>query len=85
MVKPDEVKDQFLNLGRFKLVSGNQIRFWEDKWLRNPKLKVQFSNLFNIVRRKYATVAEVLSLCNIHKNRTNKSPVKSAFQKKIHR
>jgi len=24
------VKDQFLNLGRFKLVSGNQIRFWED-------------------------------------------------------
>ena len=26
------VKDQFLNLGRFKLVSGNQIRFWEDKW-----------------------------------------------------
>ena len=24
------VKDQFLNLGKFKLVSGNQIRFWED-------------------------------------------------------
>ena len=32
LVKPDGVKDQFLNLGRFKLVSGNQIRFWEDKW-----------------------------------------------------
>ena len=56
------VEDQFLNLGRFKLVSGNQIGFWEDKWLRNQKLKDQFSNLLNIVRRKYATVAEVLSL-----------------------
>ena len=61
MVKLDGVKDQFLNLGRFKLVSGNQIRFWEDKWLRNQKLKNQFPNLFNIVRKKHATVAEVLS------------------------
>jgi len=51
------VKDQFLNLGRFKLVSGNQIRFWEDNWLGNQKLKDQFPNLFNIVRRKHATVA----------------------------
>ena len=56
------VEGQFLNLGRFKLVSGNQIGFWEDKWLRNQKLKDQFSNLLNIVRRKYATVAEVLNL-----------------------
>ena len=55
------VKDQFLNLGRFKLVSGNQIRFWEDKWLGNQKLKNQFPNLFNIVRKKHITVAEVLS------------------------
>jgi hypothetical protein len=29
------VKEQFLSLGRFKLVSGNQIRFWEDVWLEN--------------------------------------------------
>jgi len=54
------VKDQFLNLGRFKLVSGNEIRFWEDKWLDNQKLKYHFP-IFNIVQRKYATVAEVLS------------------------
>ena len=27
------VKDKFLNLGKFKLNSGSQIRFWEDKWL----------------------------------------------------
>ena len=56
------VEGQFLNLGRFKLVSGNQIEFWEDKWLRDQKLKDQFSNLLNIVRRKYATIAEVLNL-----------------------
>ena len=55
------VKDQFLNLGRFKLDSGIRIRFWKDKWLGNQKLKDQFPNLFNIVQRKYATVAKVLS------------------------
>ncbi|WVZ96424.1 hypothetical protein U9M48_042062 [Paspalum notatum var. saurae] len=55
------VKDQFLNLGRFKLVSGNQIRFWEDIWLDNQALKDQHPNLFNIVRNKHATVAEVLN------------------------
>ncbi|WVZ74273.1 hypothetical protein U9M48_022480 [Paspalum notatum var. saurae] len=48
-------------LGRFKLVSGNQIRFWEDIWLDNQSLKNIYPNLFNIARRKYATVAEVLS------------------------
>ena len=55
------VKDQFLNLGRFKLDSGIRIRFWKDKWLGNQKLKDQFPNLFNIVQRKHATVAKGLS------------------------
>jgi len=55
------VKDQFLNLGRFKLVSGNQLRFWEDIWLGNQALKFKYPNLFNIVRKKRATVADVLS------------------------
>ena len=27
------VKDQFINLGWFRLNNGTQIRFWEDKWL----------------------------------------------------
>jgi hypothetical protein len=27
------IKDQFLNLGSFKLQDEKQIRFWEDKWL----------------------------------------------------
>ncbi|WVZ91890.1 hypothetical protein U9M48_038003 [Paspalum notatum var. saurae] len=54
-----KVKDLFLNLGRFKLVSGNQLRFQEDKWLGNHAFKHVYPNLFNIVRKKHATVAEV--------------------------
>ena len=33
------VKDQFLNLGRFRLNNGTQIRFWEDKWLGHQAFK----------------------------------------------
>ena len=55
------VKDQFLNLGKFKLNSGSKLRFWEDKWLGTQALKFQYPNLLNTVRKKHATVAEVLS------------------------
>ncbi|WVZ49016.1 LOW QUALITY PROTEIN: hypothetical protein U9M48_000398 [Paspalum notatum var. saurae] len=55
------VKEQFLDLGKFILLSGNQIRFWDDKWLGNHKLSLQYPNLFNIVRHKHTTVAEVLN------------------------
>jgi len=30
-----KVKDKFLNLGSFQLNNGENIRFWEDKWLGN--------------------------------------------------
>jgi hypothetical protein len=56
------VKDDFLNMGRFYLQDGKKIRFWEDLWMGDTALKVQYPNLFNIVRRKSATVAEVFSL-----------------------
>ena len=55
------VNDNFLSLGRFLLKDGSQIRFWEDIWLGNRTLKSQFPSLFNIVRRRHATVAEVFS------------------------
>jgi hypothetical protein len=32
------IKDQFLSMGNFKLQDGNQIRFWEDKWLGDNTL-----------------------------------------------
>ena len=50
------VKDQFLNFGKFKLNSGSQITFWEDKWLGTQALKFQYPNLFNIVRKKHGTL-----------------------------
>ncbi|WVZ54040.1 hypothetical protein U9M48_004908 [Paspalum notatum var. saurae] len=56
---PMKVKDHFLNFVRFKLLSGNQIRFWEDKWLGNHAFKHVYPNLFNIVSKKHATVADV--------------------------
>jgi hypothetical protein len=51
------VKDDFLNMGRFQLQDGKEIRFWEDTWLGDTTLKVQYPNLFNIVRQKSAIVA----------------------------
>jgi hypothetical protein len=60
------VKDDFLNMGRFQLQDGKEIRFWEDTWLGNTTLKVQYPNLFNIVRQKSATVAEVFSLRHLN-------------------
>jgi hypothetical protein len=56
------VNDDFLNMGRFQLQDEKEIRFWEDTWLGDTALKVQYPNLFNIVRQKSATVAEVFSL-----------------------
>ena len=54
-----KVKDTFLSYGSFHLNDGNQIRFWEDKWLGNHTLREQYPALFNIVRKKHATVALV--------------------------
>jgi hypothetical protein len=55
------VKDDFLSTGRFNLQDGKVIRFWEDIWLCTTALKVQYPNLYNIVRRKSAMVAEIFS------------------------
>ena len=54
-----KVKDTFMNYGSFQLNDGNQIRFWEDEWLGTHTLREQYHALFNIVRKKHATVALV--------------------------
>jgi len=54
-----KVKDFFLTFGSFQLNDGNQIRFWEDKWIGSHTLRQQYPSLFNIVRKKHATVASV--------------------------
>jgi len=55
------VKDVFMDFGSFKVLDGSQTRFWIDTWLGNKPLKDKFPSLFNIVRRKQDSVAQVLS------------------------
>jgi len=54
------VKDQFINLGWFRLNNGTQIMFWKDKWMGHQAFKTRYPNLYNMVRKMQATVAEVL-------------------------
>ena len=56
-----KVKQDFLRFGTFKINNGSQVRFWEDTWIDNRALKVQYPGLYGIVRRKFVTIADVLS------------------------
>ena len=56
-----DVKKEFLSLGLLTITDGTQVRFWEDNWCGNRPLKLQYPSLFNIVRKKGAIVAEVMS------------------------
>jgi hypothetical protein len=56
-----EVKDRFLARGSFKVKSGHQTSFWGDIWLDNRSLKDSYPCLYSIVRKKNASVADVLS------------------------
>ena len=57
-----KVKGEFLPMGRFDLGDWSQVRFWEDLWTRLCPLKTLFPALYNIVRKKSATVRSVLSM-----------------------
>ena len=50
-----------ISFGNFRLQDGKHVRFWEDKWLGMSSLKEQYPNLYNIVRRKNAMVADIMS------------------------
>ena len=54
-------KTDFRKFETFIIKDGSQIRFWEDAWLGNSPLRVQYPQLYNIVRKKQAMVAEVLN------------------------
>ena len=56
-----DAKNDFLNCGTFKLQNGEQIRFWEDKWLGSTSLKNYYPALYNLVIRKHDTVSKVMS------------------------
>ena len=70
-----EVKQTFLNLGSFVIGDGTQVRFWKDIWCGNCPLKFSYPSLFNIVRKKEATVAEVIG----------SSPLNVSFRRGLHR
>jgi hypothetical protein len=57
-----KVKMEFLSLGKFDLGDGSQVRFWEDSWIRACPLKSQCPTLFNVVRKKNASVRSVMSI-----------------------
>jgi hypothetical protein len=56
-----EVKNLVLERGRFNVQDGTQTRFWEDLWLGKEPLMKKYPALYNIVRKKNVSVAQVLS------------------------
>jgi hypothetical protein len=56
-----EVKNLVLERGRFQVQDGSQTRLWEDLWLGKEPLRVKYLALYNIVKKKNLTVAQVLS------------------------
>ena len=56
-----KVTRDFLRFGTFVIKDGSQVRFWEGTWLENSPLRDQYPQLYNIVRKKQDTVADVLS------------------------
>jgi hypothetical protein len=56
-----EVKNLVLERGRFQVQDGSQTRFWEDLWLGREPLNVRYRALYNLVKKKNMSVAQVLS------------------------
>jgi hypothetical protein len=56
-----EVKNLVLERGRFQVQDGSQTRFWEDLWLGREPLNVKYPDLYNLVKMKNISVAQVLS------------------------
>jgi hypothetical protein len=52
------VRDEFLSMCNLILQDGKQIRFWEDMWDAST-LKDKYHNLYNILRKKSATIADI--------------------------
>jgi hypothetical protein len=55
------VKDEFFQRGSFSVGNGLTTQFWEDSWLGNSPLSVQYPALFNKVAHRNVRVADVLS------------------------
>jgi hypothetical protein len=56
-----KVKDYFFNLGQFHIGNGQNVRFWEDKWLENFTLQDLYPTLFALTRKKHISIASIFS------------------------
>ena len=54
------VKSAFFNRTKFIIGNGANTRFWEDIWLGETPLALQYPSLYSIVQRRDAYVATVL-------------------------
>ena len=54
------VKPLFFNRTRFIVGNGTATRFWEDTWLGETPLALQYPSLYSIVQRRDAYVATVM-------------------------
>ena len=53
------VKVAFFNRTKFVVGNGTSTRFWEDTWLGETPLTIQYPSLYNIVQRRDAYVATI--------------------------
>ena len=56
-----KVKDDFMQWMSFKIQNGEQTRLWEDNWLGNTSLKLQYLNLYNLAYHKHDIFHKVLN------------------------
>uniref|UniRef100_A0A453N4N4 Uncharacterized protein n=1 Tax=Aegilops tauschii subsp. strangulata TaxID=200361 RepID=A0A453N4N4_AEGTS len=54
------VKAAFFNRTKFIVGNDNNTRFWEDTWLGETPLALQYPSLYRIVQRRDALVATIL-------------------------
>ena len=54
------VKAAFFNRTKFIIGNGTNTRFWEDTWLGETPLALQYPSLYSIVQRREAYVATIL-------------------------
>uniref|UniRef100_A0A8I6YB20 Reverse transcriptase zinc-binding domain-containing protein n=1 Tax=Hordeum vulgare subsp. vulgare TaxID=112509 RepID=A0A8I6YB20_HORVV len=55
-----KTKTAFFNMTKFIIGNGESTRFWEDNWLGDEPLALQYPQLYNIAQRRQTIVAAVL-------------------------
>lgn len=57
-----KVKSSFFKRGSFKVGVGQSMSFWEDTWLGDNPLALQYMSLYNVVCSKDVIVHSVLGI-----------------------